>query len=421
MKLKLNELPVAIIGAGPIGLAMAAKLALKKIPFVLLDKSLHVAASLNDWGHVSVFTPWEMNIDLDAKVLLSKHEWIAPEPAGIATGQEIRNRYLLPLSELPEIKPHTHLGAEVTRVVRLGLDKTSIAGRSETPFQVTWYDTIAKNEQTLIARSIIDASGVWNSPNPMGVDGFPVTGESENSDVITYGIPDVLGLDREKYLGKKVLVVGSGHSAMASIFGLDELNNVDSKGATFWLMRRGKILDNLNANSNDPLPARHALNTALPDVISKSSTTVFAPSSVSAIEQTENGLNVSILTKGNLDIINVDRIIVSTGFRPDQGFASELQYQLDPMWEAPVGLVDLINPHLHTCGSVPEHGYHELKHIEPGYFIVGHKSYGRAPTFLMKTGYAQLNSIVAFLNNDEIPVHNNKIEQCATSKDCANV
>jgi cation diffusion facilitator CzcD-associated flavoprotein CzcO len=295
MKLNMNQLPVAIIGAGPIGLAMAAKLAIKNIPFVLLDKSLHVAASLKDWGHVSVFTPWEMNIDLDAKALLSKSKWIAPDPAGIATGQEIRNSYLLPLSELPEIKPNIRLGVEVTRIVRLGLDKTSIADRSGTPFKVTWYDTIAKNEQTLMARSIIDASGVWNSPNPMGVDGFPVAGESENSDVITYGIPDILGSDREKYLGKKVLIVGSGHSAMASIFGLDELNSVDPKGATFWLMRRGKILNNLNMNSNDPLPARHALNTALPNIISKSSTTVFAPSSDHTPTETQFHAGISLL------------------------------------------------------------------------------------------------------------------------------
>jgi hypothetical protein len=98
----------------------------------------------------------------------------------------------------------------------------------------------------------------------------------------------------------------------------------------------------------------------------------------------------------------VDRIVVATGFRPDFSFLRELRLGLDPAVEAPPALAPLIDPNFHSCGTVPPHGVDQLVHPEPGLFIVGSKSYGRAPTFLMATGYEQVRSIVAELAGDTV-------------------
>ena len=98
--------------------------------------------------------------------------------------------------------------------------------------------------------------------------------------------------------------------------------------------------------------------------------------------------------------LDVDRIVVATGFRPDLSFLRELRIELDPAVEAPPKLAPLIDPNFHSCGTVPPHGIAELAHPEPGFVIVGSKSYGRAPTFLMATGYEQVRSVVAELAGD---------------------
>src|SRR5215210_1064410 len=78
----------------------------------------------------------------------------------------------------------------------------------------------------------------------------------------------------------------------------------------------------------------------------------------------------------------------------------ELRLGFDPAVEAPTALAPLIDPNLHSCGTVPPHGVDELAHPEPGFYIVGMKSYGRAPTFLLLTGYEQARSVVAALAGD---------------------
>ena len=96
----------------------------------------------------------------------------------------------------------------------------------------------------------------------------------------------------------------------------------------------------------------------------------------------------------------VDELIVATGFRPDLDFVRELRIQLDPAIECPVALAPLIDPNEHSCGTVRPHGARELAQAEPGFYFAGMKSYGRAPTFLMLTGYEQVRSIAAEIAGD---------------------
>ena len=96
----------------------------------------------------------------------------------------------------------------------------------------------------------------------------------------------------------------------------------------------------------------------------------------------------------------VDELIVATGFRPNLDFVRELRIQLDPAIECPVALAPLIDPNEHSCGTVRPHGARELAQAEPGFYFAGMKSYGRAPTFLMLTGYEQVRSIAADIAGD---------------------
>ena len=96
----------------------------------------------------------------------------------------------------------------------------------------------------------------------------------------------------------------------------------------------------------------------------------------------------------------IDEIVASTGSRPDLTMTRELRLRLDPIVESTETLAPLIDPNVHSCGSVPPHGHRELTHPEAGYFAVGAKSYGRAPNFLLATGYEQVRSVVAALAGD---------------------
>ena len=70
------------------------------------------------------------------------------------------------------------------------------------------------------------------------------------------------------------------------------------------------------------------------------------------------------------------------------------------MLRAAERLAPLIDPNLHSCGTVRPHGEAELRQPEKDFYIVGMKSYGRAPTFLLATGYEQARSVVAALAGD---------------------
>jgi hypothetical protein len=127
---------------------------------------------------------------------------------------------------------------------------------------------------------------------------------------------------------------------------------------------------------------------------------MLAPFAVDRIKAAENGLAVEAMLGGKPFSLAVDRIVVATGFRPDLSFLGEIRISLDPAVEAPPALAPLIDPNFHSCGTVPPHGIEELRHPEPGFTIVGSKSYGRAPTFLMVTGYEQVRSVVADIAGD---------------------
>ena len=396
---QLQALPVAIIGAGPVGLAAAAHLTIRNVPFILFEAGNTVAASIRSWKHVRVFSPWRYNIDKAAREILSGTQWNAPDNETLPTGEELYINYLKPLSETAQINPHVRLHSRVVSVGRKNQDKVTTFGRESLPFIIQ----VLHNEKEIKqyeARAVIDASGTWTNPNPLGSGGVYAIGEIENGNKIFYGIPDILGKHVERYKNKSVLVVGSGHSSIQALLELDKLKNRYPETEIHWVLR--KDLNRVyGGRDQDALAARGALGTQIEQLVMDDKVNVYTPFQIQQV----------IFRKGKLGIVgyqgdeqkmltSIDEIICSTGSRPDFSFLREVRLGIDPALESVSDIADLIDPNVHSCGTVRPHGEKELRHPDKDFYIAGSKSYGRAPTFLMATGYEQVRSIAAAISGD---------------------
>jgi thioredoxin reductase len=394
-----NSLPVAVVGAGPVGLAAAAHLERRGIPFILFEAGPSVASNILSWNHIKVFSPWKYNIDKAARQLLSESNWQSPNDDGLPTGGELFSHYFKPFYELPCIKSNTFLNSKVLSIGRKNLDKTKTSGRETLPFvlQVLQDGDVKQVE----AKAIIDATGTWNSPNPIGSGGVYAVGEVENGDRIFYGIPDILEGHVDRYKNKSVLVVGSGHSSINAILELDKLKDKYPDTEINWVLRKKNIRDVYGGQENDALEARGALGIKIEELVNNDRVNVYTPFQIQKILSNEGRLSV-IGFQGDQKyaLPLVDEIISNTGSRPDFSFIREIRLSIDPSLESVHEIAELIDPNIHSCGTVRPHGEKELRHPEKDFYIVGSKSYGRAPTFLMATGYEQVRSIVAAIDGD---------------------
>lgn len=393
--MRINDHPVAIIGAGPVGLSAAAHLLDRGIPFVVFEAGDQSGASLNQWGHVRIFSPWGYNIDKKAGELLAQSGWVAPPSDAYPTGRELLAQYLQPLSELAPIKRCLKTHHRVMAVSRVGHDVMRSQDRAAAPFllRVSGPD----GERDVRARAVIDASGTWNTPNWMGAHGIPALGEERFAAQIAYGIPDILGDARQRYANRRVLVIGGGHSAFNALQDLVELASIEPGTRVYWAIR-GASTDRLfGGGENDQLEERGRLGTTVKKLLDEGRIVLFTGVDVDRVSDSDEGLTVHSGVKA---LAPVDEIVVATGFRPDLRLMAELRLELDPATQSPIRLAPMIDPNVHSCGTVRPHGASELGHPDEGVFVVGMKSYGRAPTFLMLTGYEQVRSVVAALAGD---------------------
>jgi thioredoxin reductase len=395
----LESQPVAVIGGGPVGLAAAAHLIARGLPVKVYEAGSEVGANVRDWGHVRVFTPWRYCVDEAAIALLKGHGWRAPGADHYPTGAELVRSYLEPLAATPELASVIETNTRVTAISRKGVDKVVSYGRETRPFVLAVASK--KGVRRDLARAIIDASGTWTTPNPLGASGLPAVGEAEFTDRIAYGIPDVLGRDRHVYAGRKTLVVGSGHSAANGLLELAELAVAEPRTSFLWATRSTNLARIFSGGDADQLPARGELGADVRALVDSGRVMLVTGFSAVRLRQEDKGIVVEgETTDGQRAIGPVDRIIAATGQRPDLSLTRELRLDLDTWLESAKALGPLIDPNIHSCGSVPPHGHRELSHPEPGFYTVGIKSYGRAPTFLLLTGYEQVRSIAAAIAGD---------------------
>jgi thioredoxin reductase len=346
-----------------------------------------------------MFSPWSLTVDAACVRLLEAEGWQMPPANELPTGNDLVERYLEPLAAHPAIQPHLKLGARIEAVSRRHIDKMKDAGREDAPFVL--HVIYSSGEESIIeAKAVIDASGTWHKPNPVGAGGLFAAGEKRNAAHIHYGIPNIRGAHRARYAGKRVMVAGSGHSAVNALLDLAELQRDQTDTAIYWVMRGTNLQRVFGGGSNDALPARGSLGTRIQAQVDSGAITILSPFRIREIIETADGIAVSGETDDGVSRVIVDEIIAATGARPDIEMLRELRLDLDPALESTRQLGPLIDPNIHSCGTVRPHGEAELRQPEKNFYIAGMKSYGRAPTFLLATGYEQVRSIVAALTGD---------------------
>jgi N-acetylglutamate synthase-like GNAT family acetyltransferase len=397
---KNDALPVAVLGAGPVGLAAAARLLERNIPFVVLESGKQVGANLTDYGHVRLFSPWQYNVDPAMAKRLAQSGWQPPPADDLPLARDIVERVLRPFAALPEVASALKLDTKVVSVSREGFDKVKSAGRADAAFVIR---TVQEGRAVdLRARAVIDATGTWSTPNPVGASGLPALGELEARDHISYGIPDILGTERARFEGKRTLVVGAGHSAANALLYLAELAQQSPGTRPMWAVRSAALTRVFGGGDDDALPARGQLGSSLRALRDSGALEFIGGLRIAGVEREDGRLKVIGLNPLGEPVTQggIDQIVCATGQRPDLSLTSELRVRLDPWLESTEALGPLIDPNVHSCGTVRPHGHRELAHPEPGLYTVGVKSYGRAPTFLMATGFEQVRSVVAAIAGD---------------------
>lgn len=386
---------VAIIGAGPVGLAAGAHALERGLQPVILEAGPTVGHAVRQWGHVRLFSPWEYNVDGAARRLLEPTGWNSPDLNDYPTGDELVERYLEPLATRTRLADHVHLSRRVTAISRAGFDKVKTRGREQARFEIRYEN--GSGPASLHADAVIDVSGTWFAPNPAGANGLPAIGESLARERIAYGMPDVLGAERARYAGKTVAVLGNGHSAVGTLIDLVALNKDVANGRVIWIVRGDNPDKAFGGGADDKLAARGELGSLFRRLVSQGQVTAETGFRVARIDLDTRSLRIA---DDSGRAVEADELIVATGFRPDLSFLREVRIALDPGLEAPQALAPLIDPNEHSCGTVRPHGARELAQPEHGFYFAGMKSYGRAPTFLMLTGYEQVRSIVADIAGD---------------------
>jgi thioredoxin reductase len=391
----VNDHPTAVIGAGPIGLAAAAHLRLRKVNAIVLEAGPAAGAAVRDWSHVRLFSPWSELIDQAAAEVLDDAGWVRPDPSQYPTGGEWVAEYLEPLAEaLGNVRYNAH----VIGVAKRGRDLLVDSGRDSESFAV--HVVTDAGEEVVEASAVIDASGTWTVPNPLGGDGLPAIGEPTARNRISYRIPDLTdSATRARFAGKHIVVAGTGASAKTVLVSMAKLAENEPGTRISWLVRRSGTGDAFGGGDDDQLRRRGELGKNAQAVVRGGAVQTLTGFRTQRILTTADG-TLTVESDDGQQLDGVDEIVAVTGFRPDLSMLSEVRLDLDSVLQAPTALAPQIDPNVHSCGTVAPHGAKLLAHPEVGFYLVGMKSYGRATSFLALTGFEQVRSVVAEIAGD---------------------
>jgi cation diffusion facilitator CzcD-associated flavoprotein CzcO len=272
---------VAVIGAGPVGLAAAAHLLERGLQPIVLEAGPGAGHAVRQWKHVQLFSPWEYNIDKAAARLLAPTGWNSPDPHVYPTGAELLEQYIAPLATRTSLKDAIRTSSRVTSVGRVGFDKAKSRDREKAQFEIRYQN--GKGPEVLRTDAVIDASGTWSSPNPAGANGLPALGEHEAQTRVSYGMPDVLGNHRARFTGKTVAVLGAGHSAIGTLIDLTTLARQAPETKVVWLLRGNDPAKAFGGGANDKLVARGELGALFASLVASGQVRVEAGFSVTSM------------------------------------------------------------------------------------------------------------------------------------------
>ena len=393
----MNPRHVAILGAGPVGLDAALAASDVGLSFTLYEAAPDVGAHLDRWGHVRLFTPWSMNLSSRMRARL-EDEGLGSE-SQCPTGAEMVERVLRPLAAQPDVRDNLRLGARVRAVSREGLLKSDEIGtgvRATRRFRMLIED--AGGERIDHADVVLDCTGTYGNPNPLGDGGIPAPGEVAAADRIVREIPDVAG-EPDRWAGKTTLVVGAGHSGQTAATSLAALARESAGTRLIWCLRGDEAY--VEVDEADPLEERRRLGVGANDLLDGSppEVDVRAGRVVDAITARRDGLTVTLRDRhGGTESVDVDRVVSLTGFVGDHSLYRQLQVHECYATAGPMKLAaTLLGEASADCLVQTSHGIEVLKSPEPDFYLLGAKSYGRNNTFLLRVGYDQVDEVFAEL------------------------
>jgi cation diffusion facilitator CzcD-associated flavoprotein CzcO len=342
---RLATLPVAIIGAGPIGLAAAANLVERGIDFVIYEAGDTIADSMRQWGHIRLFSRWKHLVDPASRRLLEATGWVHPDEDGLPTGADLVEQYLAPLAALESIASRIRTGVEVSAVAREGMDRTRTANRMTTPFLLRVNDHGDISEFT--ARAVIDASGTYRSPNSLASSGLEPLGLPEVADLVSHALPNVLGRGRVRFAGRHTTVVGAGHSAANTLLNLATLAESEPGTRITWAIRNASAV-RVSTSPDDELEARASLGTRVDALVASGAIEVLDRFEIVRLSRQGDAVRMVGSRAGELVDHDTDRIVNATGFRPNLDMLREVRLELDDIVEAPKRTCTLAAPSSRT-------------------------------------------------------------------------
>lgn len=388
---------IAILGAGPTGLEAALAAAERGLPYTLYDAAPTVAGHVRAWGHVQVFTPWDMNVSPRARAALGG---AAPTGDDLPTGDELADRLYEPLAATEAVAPHLSLSTRVVAVSRDGLLKSDEIGtgrRAERPFRLLVEREGAESVEH--ADVVIDATGTYGNPNALGDGGIPAPGEraATAADRIEHHLPDFTA-EPQRWAGRTVLLTGAGHSAQTAARALAEFARDAPGTRVVWAVRNAR--PDFGVVADDPLPARESLNAAAAELGRGASDAVDVRRGVvtEALRPTGDGRLAVTLRNGVSEDVEVDSILALNGGVGDFSLYRQLQVHECYATAGPMKLAaTLLAAAGGDCLHMPASGPDAITNPEPGFFILGAKSYGRNSQFLMRVGWAQVDDVFGLL------------------------
>jgi len=400
----MSQKRIAILGAGPVGLEAAVVAAERGMSFTVYEAAEDIAHNVRSWGHVSLFTPWHMNVSPGMRASLERRGLSVPDGPECPTGRELVDRLLRPVAEAPEVMPHLRFGTRVLEVSREGLlknEEIGTAARGERPFRLVVRGPDG-TERVEHAEVVLDCTGTYGNPNALGAGGIRAPGERSLEGRITRLIPDVLG-DESTWAGQSILLVGGGHSGQTVARDLTELIQRRPDTSVTWAVRSSDA--SFGAIEDDPLPARAALLKTAADIGAGETPIVVRTGTVVDALRAE-GSQVAITLRsasGSLDEIIVDRIIALTGSVGDPTLYRQLQVHECWATSGPMKLAAaLLGSSSADCLTQESHGSETLKNPEPDFYLLGSKSYGRNNTFLLRVGWEQVSEVFQLLAPSEV-------------------